>query len=341
MISETTFCRPNRYRSEAPLYFAAYGALQDSDCIVHFAFDGNRWAVKPNFWMQQWTLMTPAMVGQFPAAALIYRRGLIAPGRVLAEIKLKRADLLRLKGTPLPQDAALDELRLKDVPQGTEVKPGQRIDPLIHYAGRVNVSFATDASSAPLTRPSDTLSPPDGERDGVRGLTRITDLSPFVNHAKKTVTSSTGELKLDYDKGILTVNAARAQGVSGALKLAGVVDLKDLSVTSDLELGHIIAVALDDQPLAKSSRILLQVMSEEQETNHKTEPVSPTVKRIVSIGTDPWQVLELNGTVRFKRADAGQLKVTALDFNGYPVCPAGTAQEIKLQPTTIYYFIAR
>jgi hypothetical protein len=51
--------------------------------------------------------------------------------------------------------------------------------------------------------------------------------------------------------------------VSGALKLAGVVDLKDLSVSSDLELGHIIAVALDDQPLAKASRILLQVMSEE------------------------------------------------------------------------------
>ena len=132
-----------------------------------------------------------------------------------------------------------------------------------------------------------------------------------------------------------------AQGVSGALKLAGAVDLNDLGVRSDLELGHIVAVALDDQPLAKSSRILLQVMSEEQETNHKTESVSPTVKRIVSIGTDPWQVRELNGTVRFKRADAAQLKVTALDFNGYPVRPAGTAQEIKLQPATIYYLIAR
>jgi len=188
MISETTFCRPNRYRSEAPLYFAAYGALQDSDCIVHFAFDSSRWAVKPNFWMQQWTLMTPAMMGQFPAAALIYRRGLVAPGRVLADVKLNKADLLRLKGTPLPQDAALDELRLADVPKGTEVKPGQRIDPLIHYAGQVAVSFVDEP-----------------------GSTRVTDLAPFVNHAKKTVTSSTGELKLDYDKGVLTLNADRAQ----------------------------------------------------------------------------------------------------------------------------------
>ncbi len=316
MISETTFCRPNRYRSEAPLYFAAYGALQDSDGIVHFAFDGDHWSVKPNFWMQQWTLMTPAMMGQFPAAALIYRRGLIAPGRVLAEIKLNKTDLLRLKGTPLPQDAALDELRLADVPQGAAMKPGQRIDPLIHYAGRVAVNFVDEPGSV-----------------------KATDLASFVNHAKKSVASSTGELKLDYDKGVLAVNAARAQGVSGALRLAGLVDLNDLSVTSDLELGHIIAVALDEQPLAKSSRILLQVMSEEQETNHKTEPVIPTVKRIISIGHDPWQVRELNGTVRFKRTDAKQLKVTALDFNGYPARSIGTAQEIKLQPATIYYLV--
>ncbi len=318
MISETTFCRPNRYRSEAPLYFAAYGALQDSDAIVHFAFDGTRWAVKPGFWMQPWTLMTPAMMGQFPAVALIYRRGLVASGQVLADVKLNKADLLRLKGTPLPQDAALDELRVADVPRGTEVLPGQRIDPLIHYAGRVDVSF----SDAP-------------------GSTKLADLAPFVDHAKKTVASSTGELKLDYGKGILTVNAARAQGMSGALKLAGTAEFKDLSVTSDLELGHILVVSLDDLPLVTSRRILLQVMSEEQETGHQTELASPTLKRTVNIGTDPWQVKALNGTVRFKRADATQLKVTALDFNGYPVAPAGTAREIVLRRATLYYLIAR
>jgi len=318
MISETTFCRPNRYRSEAPLYYAVYGALQDSDAIVHFAFDGSRWGVKPNFWMQQWTLMTPAMVGQFPAAALIYRRGLVSPGQVLAEIKLNKADLLGLKGTPLPQDAALDELRLADVPMGAEVKPGQRIDPLIHYAGRVNVRFVDEV-----------------------GSTKLADLTPFVDHARKTVTSSTGEISLDYGAGVLRLNAPCAQGVSGALKTAGPVDLKDMHVSSHLELGHIIAVTLDDRPLATSRRILLQVMTEERESNRQTEQVNPTVKRIVSIGTDPWQVRALEGTVRFKRADAAMLKVTALDFNGYPVGSAGNAEEIRLQRNALYYLISR
>jgi hypothetical protein len=40
------------FRSEAPLYFAVYGALQHSDAIGHFALDGNSWVVEPGYWMQ-------------------------------------------------------------------------------------------------------------------------------------------------------------------------------------------------------------------------------------------------------------------------------------------------
>src|SRR5205823_11333645 len=89
MVSEMTFNRPNRFRSEAPLYYACYGALQGSDCIVHFACDGTQWSVKPGYFMQPWTMMGPATVGQFPAAAMIYRKGLIATGDLLADLDLK------------------------------------------------------------------------------------------------------------------------------------------------------------------------------------------------------------------------------------------------------------
>jgi hypothetical protein len=318
MISETTWERPNRFRSEAPLYLAVYGALQHSDAIVHFALDSRDWAVKPNYWMQPWTLMTPAMMGQFPAAALIFRRGMVTAGSVLADIRLSREALLRLEGTPLPQDAALDELRLKDIPSGAEYKPGARLDPLLHYAGRTDVKFVTG-----------------------QGAMKVSDLKPLIDHAKQTVTSSTGELKLDYGKGVLSINAARAQGVSGALQAAGQVETRDLTIASEMELGHIVAVSLDDQPLAQSGKILLQVMSEEKASGFQTETVGEGVKRITNIGTDPWQVKELNGTVRFKRADAAQLKVTALDFNGYTIGACGSGNQIKLQPATLYYLVTR
>lgn len=316
MISETTWSRPNRFRSEAPLYYSVYGALQDTGAIVHFALDGDKWSVKPGFFMQPWTLMSPAMMGQFPAAALIFRRGLVTPGAELAQVDLNSGDLVHLKGTPLPQDASMDELRLKDVPQGAQGKSGQRLDPLLHYAGRSDVRFTTTP-----------------------GTVNAADLSKLIDHAGQRVTSSTGELGLDYGKGVLTINAVRAQGISGMLKLAGNVQTRDLAISSDMELGHVIAVSLDDLPLATSRSILLQVMSEEKPTGFETAEVSPGVKRIINIGRDPWLVRELTGTVSFKRGDAVSLKVTALDFNGYPAGDSGTAGKIILQGKTMYYWI--
>ncbi len=319
MISETTFTRPNRYRSEAPLYYAAYGALQASDAIVHFAFDGARWQVKPQYWMQPWTLMSPAMMGQFPAAALIYRRELVAAGEVVTEVNLNHGDLARLRGTPLPQDAALDELRLKDVPQDTgALKPGQRLDPLLHYAGRTEVRFT-------------------GQPGSVKGG----QSAQWCDHAAQTVTSTTRELKLDYGQGVLTINTTQAQGVSGALQVAGTAQLKDVAIRSELELGHIIAVALDGQPLATASKILLQVMSEEKASGFATEEAGAGVKKITDIGRDPWLVKNLSGTVSFNRPDAAQLKVTALDFNGYPTESSGDARKIVLKPAVVYYWITK
>lgn len=316
MISETTWNRPNRYRSEAPLYFACYGALQDTDAIVHFALDGAHWSVKPGFWMQPWTLMAPSQVGQFPAAALLYRRGLAKPGEVLATIALHTNDLLNLKGTPLPQDANFDELRLKDVPTGAGVKAGQRLDPLIHYAGRVKVDFT-----------------------GAPGQTTLSDLAPFVDRTAKTVRSSTRELTLDYEKGLLTVNAPGAQCASGNLNAAGAIALADVTIQSNLDNGHIILVALDGAPIRESKRMLLQVMTEEQATDFTTEDAGDGVKRIVNIGHDPWRVKALQGSVTFKGGNA--LRFQPLDFNGYAAGAATRGLELKLEPQTIYYLLTK
>lgn len=316
MISETTWTRPNRYRSEAPLYLAAYGALQDSDAIVHFAFDGADWNVKPNFWMQPWTLMSPAMMGQFPAAALIYRQRLLTTGPVVASVDLNLKETLELKGTPLPQDASFDELRLKDVPAGNDVRPGQRLDPLLHYVGRTEVQFGDKPRAIRLNAPPDS-----------------------IDHAGQRVRSATGELLLDYGKGILTLNAARAQGVSGNLREAGRIELKDLSLECDLDLAHIVLVPLDAQPLATSRKMLLQVMSEEQNGGWKSEPQADGLYRVASVGTDPWMIRALRGTITFKRADAGALECIPLDANGRPKGSSTPGKTLHLQPGVIYYLV--
>ncbi|MFA6287007.1 MAG: hypothetical protein WC661_06430 [Opitutaceae bacterium] len=317
MISEIAWNRPNRYRGEAPLFEAAYGALQDTDGIAHFAFDADRWQVKPRFFMQPWTLMAPSQMGQFPAAALIYRQGLIKTGELVADLPLKLDDALALKGAKMVQRANLDELRKTDVLAGGADTSDAGVDPLIHFVGRTNVSI-----------------------DGKGGGAEVKDLSSLINRRAQIVTSSTGELRLDYGKGVLILNAPAAQGVSGNLGLAGPVDLKDVSISSDLEPGHIVVVALDGKPLAVSSRILVQAMTEDKPANFSTVPAGDRVLRITNIGQDPWLIKEIQGTIRLKRPDAARLKVTALDFNGYPVGEAGTAAELKLLPGAAYYLIS-
>ena len=331
MISETTWNRPNRHRGEAPLYLAAFGALQDSDCIVHFAKDGVDWSVKPGYFMQPWTLTAPTQLGQFPAAALIYRRGLVKTGDVMADVTLAVEDLLKLQGTPLPQDAAFDELRLKDVPQDTVLKQGQRIDPLIHYVGRTRVTFRRmDAPVRPSTNKTD---------EDVHPTVKLTSLVPFIDHAKKLVTSQTGELKLDWGKGVLTINAPAAQGASGNLASAGEITLAGVILSIPLDVAHAVVISLDGQPLATSKRMLLQVMTEEKPTGFRSESLGDRRHHITSIGENPWLVRKLAGVVRLRRADAAKLKVTALDQFGQPTSTTQTGDEIRLQPDTLYYSI--
>ena len=317
MISEIAWNRPSRYRGEAPLFEAAYGALQDTDGIVHFTFDTDRWQVKPGFFMQPWTLMSPSQMGQFPAAALIYRQGLIKTGELVADLPLKLDDALALKGAKMVQRANLDELRKTDVLAGVADTSDAGVDPLIHFVGRTNIRI-----------------------DGKGGGAEIKDLSSLINRRAQTVTSSTGELRLDYGKGVLTLNAPAAQGVSGNLGLTGPVDLRDVSIASGLELGHIVVVALDGKPLASSSSILVQAMTEDKPANFATVPAGDRVLRITNIGRDPWLIKEIQGTIRFKRPDSARLKVTALDFNGYPVGEAGTAAELKFLSSAAYYLIS-
>lgn len=259
------------------------------------------------------------MLGQFPAAALIYRKELVATGPIVVDVKLNLENIKSLRGTPLPQDASFDELRQQDVPRGKANIVDQRIDPLAHYVGRTHVTFTPDD-------------------DQVEKI----DLRPFVDRNHQNVKSATREIELDYGRGLLRLDAPRAQGVSGDMSAAKEVQLANLTVESGMDLIHIVAVSLDELPLDLSSKVLLQVMTEERPSGFTTEPAGPDSERIVHLGKDPWQVRRISGAIRLHHKSNKTFTVVALNANGSAQSPRqslGSNERFVLLPETNYYLI--
>lgn len=315
MISEMAWTAPNRFRSEAPLYCAAYGALQGTDALVFFAMDSDQYRVKPTYWMRPWPMATPADMAQYPAASLIHRKSLVKEAKVIAKFDVSSRSLLELKGFGAMPGVNLDDLRKGDA-EAKENAKTTGIDPLAYFVGRVKAEFSADGNSA-----------------------QIQDMKNYINRDKQTVLSETGELKLDYGNGVLTINAPCVRAASGFLGKAGAIKLGEATIQSPMEFGHIAMVSLDDQPIEKSGRILVQAMSETKPSGWATQG-SGGKQKITSIGTDPWIFRDISGTV--KLGGGGGVRVMALDFNGYPLRALGAMGEgLDLAGGIVYYILSR
>ncbi|MCH7978203.1 MAG: insulinase family protein, partial [Acidobacteria bacterium] len=89
IITESTWTAPMSYLAEAPFLIAAYGALTGLDGYYWFATRAPEYALPG----QKFPLANPAILGNFPAAALMYRQGYIRQGRaVVHEERRMRTD---------------------------------------------------------------------------------------------------------------------------------------------------------------------------------------------------------------------------------------------------------
>lgn len=315
VITEVNWPLPNRYRADMVLMGAAYGALQGSDAIFWFASGSAMWDGLPG----KFSIQTPVIQGQFPAAALIYRQGLVQTAPRVVDMQLAVTNLYALQGTPMPAAQNFDQLRGDDVPTGGTITNVSAIDSLAFLVGRVGVDFVTNR--APQSQ--------------------ILDLSPFINRTNKLVRSHTGEIEWNWGVGKLTLNAPAAQGVSGFLSALGTVELDGVSIESTVEYGTILLVALDGRAITNSAKLLLQVTSEEQPYEWATSQPAG-VRTISNRGTVPLMVKNFAGTVRLKRGDAAAMTVVPLDFNGYRLSGSpGHADAIQLAPEAAYYLIEK
>jgi hypothetical protein len=325
ILTEGGWEMPNRFRTEGPLTLACYASLQGIDGLCPFVCEES-WDSHLDL---RWPIAEPGDLGQYPAAAIIYRKAYVAEAPVVLRDALRLEDLFHLKGSALGAPIQIDSVRAGaegGAAIAVDALPG--IDPLAFFVGRVVRAIADDPGK-PLMLP---------------------DLAAHIDRAHSTVSSATGQLTLRWDVGLLSIDAPCAQGAVGFLSAAGETRTHDARFALDNEYGSVVIVSLDGEPLSRSSRMLLQVMTEQRNHGWATEEIrhrfgndGPEIpaRRITSVGGTPIEVREVHGTVSLLREDSAQLTVTALDPGLQATHRVGTADRITLEPTVLAYLLHR
>ncbi len=155
MITETAWPMPNRFKGEAVPMWTIYGGLQGMDAIHFFALGTAEWEAGNS----KWPIAVPSILGQFPAFALLYRRGDLAEGPVVVRVTHSLNDLYSYKGSPIYENQALDLLRQLPPPGERPSVSAKRVQGLV-VDGRLNEAawdVSTDVSKSIMGESNNTV----------------------------------------------------------------------------------------------------------------------------------------------------------------------------------------
>jgi hypothetical protein len=328
MVTESAWVFPCEHAAEAPFLVSIYSSLTGFDAYYWFATGTDEWTPpqSANGYLpsqQKWICATPDMLGQFPAAALAFRRGYVRRGEPVVEEHRSLQAMWDGRTPIIAESAGFDPNRdAGDIAPESPVRSG--VDPYAFFAGPVTVTY--DSSEA---------------------NTRVADLSELIRHSDDgvVVRSVTGEIVLNTAENTCTVNAPRCQGVTGHFGEQAEFALADVTITCGNDFGTVMVVPLDDRPIAASQRVLVQVGTQCRPTGWRTRPatIAPENgepvqgRRVVNYGQAPWavEVPEVRVTVRNPQLT----RATVLDMNGMPAGNAGFADGTLTFPPNAMYVV--
>jgi hypothetical protein len=304
ILPEMLWTPPDLYESEGPLMVAAQTALTGLDISVWFGI-GNLWCDNPSY---KWVGNSPVILAQFPATALIFRQGLVAPGKPAVVEHRRLEDLWERKTPIISEESGWDPNRdTGNIPLTSSVKTA--VDPLAYLVGAVRVVYGSDPAQ-----------------------TEVVDLAKYIDRKNKTVRSITGQIETDYGRGVYRVNSPTAQAVAGFLKDAGPQHLADVDIACRNQYASIVVVPLDGKPIRESAKVLVQAGTVCRPTGWTAVPTRARIDgkqrdcfRILSAGKAPFQVENTDATITV--ANPRLTKAVLLDVNGMAT---QTPVEVKL-----------
>lgn len=314
---------PNDNNLEGIITAAAYGALTGLDQItwLQIQFEDYGYKVQgANRFNYNW----PHLLGQFPAAALLYRRGYVdTVDPVVIEKRSLQSAYTAEKPSILPVQSK-DPLystpgEQEETDQSALMKPfeGEGVDPLAFLKGPVAFEFTEDAESSIEIDPS------------VKNIQRESGM----------VASANGQLKMMYASRTLLVDTPEAFGVIGA---PGKHQQDIVSIETRNRLSSVLVISLDGKPLSDSGRLLVQAVTpshlsgEEVVTLQEAVTVQPKnqdkkveipagAQYLKNYGRLPFVIENVEAKVTFSGAPFS--KATVLD--PYGVALEGASAELK------------
>jgi hypothetical protein len=317
IVTETSWVSPMDYQNEGPFLLAAYQSLTGVAACFWFQAMDQRYQDDPRLPMvdahfqhplRKWTCSIPALMGNFPAAALMYRSGYLKRGQPVILENRPLEDLWNRRLPLIAERPTFDPNRMSGEPK-QDAPSAENADALAYLVGPVLVNYGGEPSQ-----------------------NRIADLSSYIDRQNKIIRSNTGEIRLDYNVGLCTIDAPAAQGASGFLRRAGPIHLGTIDLSCSNEQASILAVSMDGLPLADSRQILIQFgadarlhgWKQEAADFHDDEHRHYHGFRIAAIGQPPWMIEDAGLTLHIRNKHL--TKLAALDAVGY------LAQQSDLKP---------
>jgi hypothetical protein len=296
-VSEYNQPWPNTHAAEIDALLAAFGAFQDWDSIMHFAYShGRNWDDDaPNGFNinGDWTKFP-----NFGQAAWLFRSGAIQTGQ--APIELSVSPELRLRagrekrngsisnflseasgydpGTPFVHPVRI--FRQEDRPAGAARNSSSKISARRMSAPKVP---ATKISAIKIS----------AKVPASRSTKKISALQNSALAISSPYGSDTGELTYDRDKKLFLIHAPMAAGVFGFAEAAtvtsGAIDLQLAS--SARGFASVLLTSLDQQPIASSTHMLLSTPGYTLRTQPDSDTSRPQ-QLIKYPGTTDWWTLE-------------------------------------------------
>jgi hypothetical protein len=292
MLSEWSQQPPNEWKAEiAPLY-AFYGmGLNGWDASTHFHSAlpriGGGWPSDNTPWSSD----TPHYMGQFPALARSIHRGDLNEGEIVAARRLELDEAF----------SGIDALR--------QPRPAGGWGPGENSLSTPGEIFAMGRVTTHLDTPADDLGDP-----------QRVPWNVFWDRDGRVVNSVTGQLRWDYGRRVVSVDADRTQAIIGFAG-GGSYDLAAARVSVTTDFVDLIFTALDDRPLVESGHILVTALARDRPTGAR---YSEDGSALLDYGGPPLMLEPVQARIQWRGAPL--LSARALDIHGQP-----TGTDLDLQ----------